>query len=517
LVVGVLLGWLALWQFGAAMVLTDDMGGYGWPGYALSAWQAHTGAFTKIDALRTPLHPVMLGALGEQIGSYANAGIILSSLGCAVAVLAAGLGAAALSSGWAGGLAALACGLGLAMHGAPSAVNQYPMLAGFSGAALGFAAVAARYPGASVGLLCGAAMGLSVAGETRGILLAPLVVCLVMLGMRRGSGWRRWGLLLGFVVTLSLGLGVRAHQADLQYAARGAKGPNPSHQDAGLDERKLAQQRQVVQRWVRLDQDLSPICGRLEADAFMKPAFLSTECAEAVFEKNFRKNIPAYLPLGVGLTLLSLVFLVLPGRRRRGLDGALLVILGGGSIAAVAALTPMPARYVIPQATLLAIAGAAGIGRLASWLPGPLPGLSVLAVAAWMVSGGRTGHAVPGRKALSPGYARYVRVHDAVAPLLADDDVLLDCADLHFELSILPRRTRSTPLTRPLKPKQCQHWIAQPEPTAGTAWILVGPAKQKRHGAVPTDSDVSALVRADARWRESTSGDGWSLWHRIAE
>ena len=68
LVAGVAAGWAALWLLGGAFVLTGEMSGYGWPGYVLNGWLAHQEWFSKIDTLRTPLHPTLLGALGESMG-----------------------------------------------------------------------------------------------------------------------------------------------------------------------------------------------------------------------------------------------------------------------------------------------------------------------------------------------------------------------------------------------------------------------------------------------------------------
>ncbi|MFT5682664.1 MAG: hypothetical protein ACI8RZ_003588 [Myxococcota bacterium] len=507
LILGVVAGWAALWILGEAFVLTGEMGGYGWPGYALSGWQAQQGWFTRIDALRTPLHPILLSGFGEHLGSYADGGILLSSLSCGLAVLCAGLGAAALSGGWAGGLAALACGLALGIHGAPSATNQYPFLAGLCVAAVGLGAVASRLPGGVTGALAGAALGLCVAAESRGLLLVPAVVVLVGVGAVRASGGARVRLVVGFVLALSAGLWLHAAYQEAQHARMIEAPGEPTRQARQLD-----QQREVIHRWVQQDADLWGPCAALTTSNLLTADYLSTDCARAVLTENLTVRIPRHLPLSGGLTAAGLLLLLLPARGRRGgsVEGVAVGLLAGGGVLALATLTPMPPRYVIQQAPLLALIGAAGAGRLADWLPSPLPGLAMIGLTGWVVAGGWDGRSRSDRPALAAHYDTYAEVHRIVGPMLAEDDVLIDCTNLYLELALLPRRTRSGFLNRDASLQACTDWIAQPEQADGDAYILVRPGRSL-HGQV----DVSAAVEADGRWEPVRSERDWVLWRSV--
>jgi hypothetical protein len=505
LTLGVLAGWAALWWLGRAFVLTGDMGGYGWPGYVLNGWLAHLGWFTRIDTLRTPLHPILLSFIGDHLGSYADAGILLSSLSCGLAVLCAGLGAAALSGGGAGGLAALATGLALGVHGAPSAVNQYPFLAGLFVSAAGLSAVAARWPGVLTGALAGAALSLSMAAESRGLLLAPAVLAMVGIGAWRASGWGRVRLVVGFVALLSAGLWMRAAQSDAQHARMIGDARGLGRQAVLMD-----QQREVIDRWVRQDRELREACEGVDRADFLTLPYLSTDCARAMLTENLTVRLPRHLPLSGALTVAGVLLLLLPVRGRRGgsLEGAA-GLLAAGSVLAVAAITPMPARYAIQQAPLLALLGAAGLGRLAGWLPGKAPLLAMLGLTGWMLAGGWDGRSRPDRTVLDAIYTTYVEVHHVIETTVTGDDVLIDCADLHQELALLPRRTRSATLTRDVSLQECLDWIELPERHEGVAYILVRPGYRLRG-----QQDLSAVLAEDGRWEQAASGDDWALWRR---
>jgi len=498
-------GWAMLWLLGGAFVLTGEMSGYGWPGYVLNGWLAHQDWFSKIDTLRTPLHPTLLGALGEAMGSYADAGRLISALSCGLAVLCAGLGAAALSGGYSGGLAALCCGLALGVHGAPSAVNQYPFLAGLSVTAVGLAAVACRLPRGLTGLLCGGALGLCLAAESRGILLVPPVAVLVLIGLVRSERWARLRLLLGFALALSGGIGLRMHHSTLQHAQMIGEARGLGRQQVLMD-----QQRRVIQRWVQLERGLRSACAAQETADYLTLDYLSTDCARGILTENLTVRIPRHLPLGAPLTAAGLLLLLLPvaGRRGAWLEGAAVGLLAGGGVLVLAALTPMPGRYVIQQAPLLALIGAAGAGRLAGWLPGWLPGAAMIGLTGWMVSGGWDGYSRADRPVLDAVYETYVEVYQAVSPRLAEDDRLIDCADLHLELALLPRRVRSGAMTRDVSLQACIDWIERPEQTEGMTYILLRP--DQRRGSV----DLSTVVADDHRWSLAVSGQGWALWSR---
>ncbi|MDG1478161.1 MAG: hypothetical protein P8R54_01155 [Myxococcota bacterium] len=508
LLLGVIAGWAMLWLLGGAFVLTNEMGGYGWPGYVLNGWLAQGDLLTRIDTLRTPLHPLLLGNLGEHLGSYADAGILISSLSCALAVLCAGLGAAALSGGWAGGLAALATGMVLGIYGAPSVTNQYPLLAGLTVSAVGLSAVASRLPGLATGLLAGGALGLCMAAESRGVLLVPAAVALVGIGMVRSHRWGRLRLGVGFALALSAGLWMRATNSEAQHARMVGDARGLARQAVMMD-----QQRAVIRRWVQQEMDIHARCVALSTDDLLTTDYLTTDCAAAVLTNNLTVRIPRHLPLGAVLTVSGLLLLLLPTRDRRGAwaEGVGAGLLAGSSVLMLAVVTPMPPRYVIQQAPLLVLIGAAGAGRLAGRLPAPLPGLAMAALTGWVLSGGWDGRARADRPALDTAYDTYAEVHRVVGPMLGEHDRLIDCADLNLELALLPRRVRSGDLTRDVPLEACAAWIERPEETPGETYILVRPGRRLRG-----ETDVSEAVAADGGWEEAAAGVDWALWRSVS-
>ena len=246
--IGLLLSAYWAWRYGSSLVLNDQMWGYGWPGYVLEAWLVEHGELQRIDDLRTPLYPGLLGALGEAMGSYANAGILLSSLAVLTCALAVGIGATALSSGWAGGLAAICATIALTHQEAPTTVNQYPLLAALCAMAMAMGAVTSRWPKITWAAFAGLFSGLAWMLESRGLLVLPVVTVLVGLGMFTLRSDRPWRLGLAFAIPLLMCGVLRSEMVEAQRQ----EGENTAAYNAQLVDR----QRDVVQRWIQTEQRL---------------------------------------------------------------------------------------------------------------------------------------------------------------------------------------------------------------------------------------------------------------------
>lgn len=463
------------------MVLSEDFHGYGWPGYAINAWSAFHRVDAGYDAFRQPLHGWLLGALGEGIGSYPYAAVILSSVSLGAMVLAAGLIAGQLGGPWAGGLAAVS--LAMVSHNAQAsrAANHYPLQSGLSALAVAASLIAARRGSVALSALSGLLSGLAVAVDGRMIFYALIAGAMQLV---RG----RLAPVLAFVALVWVG------------PVAGARLVLPE-QPMMSTAQVMTLQRPVILRWAQQSNDpvLMAACAHEDADARPSLAGLQTPCARAMWSYNVTRVFPSHFPLGVPLTaaaaLAALLGWALARKWRDGLLGAMWLVGSGAPLLLQSLWVPQPDRYLLPWAVPLATAVPIALGRLPRrWMVAA----AAVGVGLWAWQADPTGRYERLQHELNRNYAQrrearwIAEAHIGGAPLL-------DCSGLYIGVSMLPRITSPMPPQLKVNPRRCRAWVAAP-PEPGS-WVATDPRTGTYRDALQASG-----------WQRVYSSDFLALW-----
>jgi len=467
LVVGIALGWLGCWWMGAAFVLDGTMHGYGWTDYVNNAWMIWHGEQLGYNNFREPLHAWMLAGLGESMGSYANAAIVLSSVAAFALCLGAGFLARGLAGPWAGGLAAAATPW--TSHGADLAnwANNYGVGAGAVGLFLGLSGLCFLAPRAWVMALAGVAGGVAWGLDLRLMALAPAAALLVLLGLTRADV--SWRTRLGGLVLFCAGLAVGPWSHDALWLEVVADPTWPE---------RVAFQKKVIARWASHHAELRDVCqGWFEGDSLI---LARSACGDALQTYNLDKVLPHHLPFGGLLTLLGLALGLLPGKAGwRGSLGGLALIGAMASLALLARTMPIPDRYVVTYAVVAAACAPVGLARLVAT---PLPAR----FASWGVAAAVLGLGLwawftdPSERSESTELSRSPRIlserefAEVVVASIGPDDLYRDCSKAMITSTLLPRLTQPyPPMLRMEGRDQCLSWIQTAPPETGRRWASI--------------------------------------------
>ncbi len=395
---------------------------------------------------RQPLYPWLVGLLGGG-GSYVLAAQWLALGSSLATVLGAGLLARALAGPWAAGLAAVATAwLSVVVDGSWW-VNPYPVVGALTALTLAAAVWCARWPGGLPALASGLLGGLCFAMDARGLPVAAAVPLLVASAPLR---WRPRALLVGLAVAgIAMGVGL-----DRGLQAR-----------YGLDLRSMRSQLELQTQEGRGPG--APPIGAAEPEAEVcvrEPGsggglgLLVGPCARHRLGANLRvlradDHLPPVLP-AAGLLLLVL----LPGGwgRRSSLASGLVFWPSTLALLLGMALVPYTDRYLLPSAALLGCLGPVALVRVGEWSARRwierrwLTAAGPSAAAVWVVLVFPGLHPVDMVRPVehiarrpaelpAPLDARQVLADWAVEHI-GPDDLLLDCAELHLAILLLPRR-----------------------------------------------------------------------------
>ncbi len=444
-------------------------------------------------AWRPPLYPLLVGGLGEVLGSYVLAGEILSLVAAVLTVGAAACLARTLAGSWAGGLAAVAtAGMPLVVDGSFQ-VGPYLLLGAAAGVALAAGAACARRPRWGAAILVGLGGGFAWALDGRGMAAALGGLLLVLLGPARAR--RKAGLVAlaacGIVLFLAVDQGARAHW-DLQIVPLAAQVDMKRWQVTGPGAPKAAG---------TLD-DL-PACR--EQARRLGPAALLDDCARSRRAQNLAilDKGRALPPLGLLLAVVALA--LLPGRRGlRGSAASAVVFLPPLALTALAiSWVPFAERYLLPWAACLGAVGSVALLRLgATVAPGGRMGAVVRVAsgalaAAWALlawPGLRPWHAwdpadhLEAREVPRAGDVREVLARWAEASL-RPDDLLMDCGSLGIVSRLLPT---SLPLREaPPHSDTCRRALDWPAaPGGGDLWLLTRHLPPEEGARDPPDPET---------------------------
>lgn len=503
--VGVVVGWALLWWHGRAFVFEGPAAveGYGWPGYLNNAWMVANRQDVGYDLFRLPLHGAVVGGLGELLGSTVSAAVAVASLGMGLAVVAAALLGATLSGPWAGGAAAVL--LVLVSHNTDAArwANSYPLQAGLGGAALALGALSARHPRLGSAVAGGVLGCLAAAVDGRAGLLALGAACLSVLALVEAPRWRTALVPAAFALGLALSPGVTA-----ALDVTGGALP-PLHE-------KVEFQRGVALRWASMARDRSGQPDRaLQAACAGQPSLerpsleaLQRPCAREMARYNLQSVLPRHAPAGVVVTLVLGLGLLLPGRQgwRGSLRGLGVLAVALVPLALELRWVPLPDRYVVPRAVLLAVLAPAGAARAAATLPGRfrlgMGAAACLGLVAWGVWGDPSGRHAPTALQQSTHLAEQ-RAAIAAVQASWDGGPLLDCSAQYVQTALLPAVLGPRPpLLRLEEGSRCLDWVAQ-APVGG--WLL---ADRKHDLRVHAPGSRPRTLRLDAALLESA---GWEI------
>ncbi len=473
LILGLLLGWVLLLRWGHAFVITPVPVGPDWNQYFMAAWKVIHRLPEDYPEFRYPLYPWLVGTLGARLG-YVAAAVILSSLGATLIVLAAGLGARALAGPWAGGLAAAAVPWVETTLQSARWSSQYAVLGAAGGLAVAMGAWAARRPRPWIFLATGLAAGLVWAVDARGVPFAVTVALLSAVGLTRRISWKgRCAALLAWAAGFLVG---PVSQARLEVIPR-----RPS---AYL----VAVQRRMAMEDIRAFRTpgIYEACRgrRYEAIPLLDMPF--TSCGKALL----RHNLGLYgreLPFGLILTLVALPAALLPGRGgwRATVASGLYFLPPVFILAVVGVILDVPARYLVPYASILAGVVPVGAVRLVrTWAPEttrwrrPLEAVAVCLAGTWLLFAG------PPAAARSPRRNPYTqqqqvmgRLMHAVKTRVSDRDRVLDCShNLRIEVALMPRVHEPDPAKVRESPdiRRCRRWVYHPPQGEGDRWLITG-------------------------------------------
>lgn len=491
--VGILGGWGLLWWRGAALVLDGRPAGYQWPAWVFSAWNWRHGHTHMLDPFRDPLHPIVVGLLGESLG-YPDAALLVAGVAMASVVATAAMVATLLGDRWAGALTALTLPFSPVAASGARWATAYPLVTATMSAALAAAVWAARRPGRWPLALCAGALALSLLTDDRGILALPAALALVAVG--KSTPRRRLGAVL--VLLLAVGLGRLAAPA--------------LGQPDGLSwTEKRGIQTRVVRRWSTQTRDaaMREACDPVPQARLLTLAFLETPCAPAILRHNARDALPAATAWPAwALAVGALLWLV---RRRTSHSWALLLPVAGVT-AVSATFTPLPARYLLIFTGLLAPWVPVGLATVLRPTPDWLRGVACLGVFAAVFTADPhhfARHPVHGIDARweQPGkWAHRLQL------LMGPADTLLDCAGTYVEVALLPGHVGpmgpqlSVPDDRP-----CLQWLDHARTDSHrTPHLLVPlPAPEGR-------VDLDARADAHPGWERVTRWEDAALWRRVA-
>jgi len=463
-ILGVIGGWLGLWWRGYAFVPLPHFSSYDWMEYVPSAWMViHGQDVGGYATWRNPLYPGMLGGLGELIG-YNEAGWLIASTAMFGVVFGAGLGARALAGPWAGLAAAMTIPFINPWAEASRWATLYPVLTACTALSLGAGAAMVRWPRWTWATLAGLSAGIGWGVDFRGGALVAAVLLLMALAIQARP--KRWQIPAALVLAMALGPLMNS-----QLAVADQRGT-----DTAVGTQRALELRLAIESG---NPALASACADAPTEgAFPTPATFAHPCGQAFIKDNLDR-FKDQAPFGVGLTLLLLPLVLLPGRRGRRDSLTALIVFGcaWGTMAVMGVWARLNVHHFVqfaaPIAMTVPVAGARLLALLGRRGPMTIPAMAIIA-SIWVGTQGPWA-GKPVTELSTAGEHRLLgQLVNKVKLMIRPEDVLLDCSGFGVEAALLPRRFHSgTPhFGNSVSHTRCQAWITQPEGTSGNAWLL---------------------------------------------
>ena len=510
LLVGIAIGCYWLWRLGSAWVLDGQYDGYDWPGYTQNAWMVGQGHVGATQGLRGLLHPYLMGHLGEWLGNYANAGVVIASASMTFFIASIGLCVRTFGGPWLGGATAIVVGGLSGVAQASRWSNSYALLGGCSALGIALACVNMRQARWSISACSGIAVGLAYATDLRGVLFLPLALCAPLIA--KGPWMRRLGCVLLVWGCFQIGPNFRSWI-----------GAPPA---VSSQERILIQQ-PVVKRWLQQAQDpeLDKACRRANPNTFWTAEFLKTDCAQELVRHNISHRLLTYFPFGLASTWYLACFVFFPGRDgwRGFFRGALFAIGAVGPVLVMSALTPFANRYIIQMLLPIACAVPIACAQISRTLvPRRLTGWAYFAIAFVLLKFGWEKDASDRYRPVAQNpYDHFNRIVKAVESRIGVDDLYMDCSNHFVNIAMLPKQThKGMPiLNADNEGIRCMQWIFSKEeaPVGSQVWFSTASDKEIRirQGSDPNDrQSLTPIVKGSELWELVWEEAPFQLWRR---
>jgi len=313
----------------------------------------------------------------------------------------------------------------------------------------------------------------------------------LLAGLSAGIGWGvdfRGGALVAAVLLLML-MALKARPRRWQLAATlalaAALGPFLNHQLAVADQRGT-DSAVGTQRALELKlavESTNPALAQACTDApvgesFPTPATFVHPCGQAFIADNLDR-LKDQAPFGVGLTLLLLPLVLLPGRRGRRDSLSALVVFGcaWGTMAVMGVWARLNVHHFVqfaaPLAMTVPVAGARLLALLGDRGRRLIP-LVALGAVGWIGTQGPWAGKPVSEISTAAEHRMLGQMVRKVTLLVRPEDVLMDCSGFGVEAALLPRRFHpgvphfGNSITHP----RCRAWIQAPDATDGNAWLL---------------------------------------------
>ena len=431
----------------------------------------------RYNEWRQPMYPWLVGLLGTG-SSYVLAAQYLALVSSVGTVLGATVMGRALAGPWAAGLAALSTAFLTVVVDGSWWVNPYPLVGSLTAVSLALAACCARWPRLGLALLAGVLAGLCWAADPRGLPVAAAVPLLVLLPpvVARRRALLVGLALLGIAGGKGLDYGLREHyqlelrplRSQLSLQRQESWGPNAPRDDLTVNEERACSQ---------------------GADARLGLTALAGPCAVQRRALNLkvlrqREHLPPVWP-AVALLLLCLV----PASwgRRSTLAAALVFLPSTAALFVGISWVPYVDRYLLPSAALLGALGPVALVLLGSLVARRwarwrwLGGLGLLMSTLWVflvwpgVHPGDLLHPLDHMARRETEKPAPVDARQALAAWarssIGPDDLVVDCAELHLAILLLPRRLPVW--DAPPHHHMCHVRMKDPPPAPdGELWLL---------------------------------------------
>ena len=502
----VFLATITLWWRGEAWVLDGEGQGYRWPDYIYNAWMIDLQASRLYDPFRNPLHGFCVAKLGNWMGSYNNAAILISSLSILTVMFAAAQTVRMWCGSFGGGATALLIAMSVSVADASQWGNLYPMLAG--GIALCVWASSKIWVEGKGIVLAGLVGGYAWAIDPRALPFVLLIAC--------STAWKG-------VHTKSFGRMVLAFALLWGgYSLHDGFGMASNHH-LNTGDYVQAQKEVVISR---MNSHNNPVltqkCQDVDPQIVFTTKLLDTPCGQEMLQENLDVGVARQLTLPLyAVALFSGLFLI-PGRLW---VGRVLIVgcIWGTALISFATMA-IEERYMLLNTGPMMTVAALGVMWLVSSVV-PFRKMSAL-IAVGLVLWGASLDSMrqelggaPGTRN-SPNNRIWNESARFVQRMIPQDARFLDCSAQSVNLSLLPQKTiDGTPpalfkhmMTSGVA-EYCIRWLSKP-PSSREAYFGIGPMHwQDRSGtSKPHYEAVLTALESKRNWKKVGNTPYYSLY-----
>ena len=455
LLIGFCWGCSWFWIRGGAFDLNSSPEGYSWSRYLLSGWAAEHNP-RLFNNYREPLYFWLLGMGGEELDSYRNAAVYISSVSSLIMLISVGFIAHTFGGAWVGSAAMIVFPWVATHVDATRWLNNYPMQGAWVGMMLATSiGVATSKKGVFRVFFLGILLTMGVWLDQRMMIFIPICFVLGLWGIGRRHSW--------FVAVL-FGIGLWYGYVFGSRTERRAKIPTTLE--------KMELQRDVVRRFQKF-RGLQPICQKLDDSELLSISALGTHCSYATLKDNVEYRLKQNQVYGMwGWWAIGLCCLI-------GLahHAAVFRILCLGSVLPCLvwmSWTPFPDRYTlllaVPISALSTVAMSGG--AFGKQFP-MLKGLWVVGLLYWVWNQDFSDRYRISDLKNNQDQQRVSRIIEELDIQLSPLDLFMDCSRSGIESAFLPRQNHAQLTVQNKQEGEACPTFVQ-ETATQTRWLLKG-------------------------------------------